>query len=106
MLFHKGGRNVLNFKNNLLLPPVYKHVILELSSYPPFRSQLKLDFFRDTFSDPPPVPDSVRPLQFSSHTSHLEFLVPYLSYVKVCRYSLKCKVILRKQHAYNELESR
>lgn len=96
----------MNFKNNLLLPPVYKHVILELSSYPPFRSQLKLDFFRDAFSDPPPVPDLVCPLRFSSHASRLEFLVPYLSYVKVCRYSLKCKVILRKQHAYNELESR
>ena len=51
-------------------------------------------------------PHSFSPLHFSSHTSHLELLVSYLSYVKVYRYSLKCKVILRKQHGYSELKSR
>lgn len=107
MLFLKEERNILNFKNDfLLLPLLYMHLIAELSSCPPFRSQLTLDFLREVFSSSLWLPHSFSPLHFSSHTSHLELLVSYLSYVKVYRYSLKYKVILRKQHGYNELKFR
>lgn len=107
MLFPKEERNILNFKNDfLLLPLLHMHFIAEFSSYPPLRSQLTLDFLREAFSGSPWLPHSFSPLHFSSHTSHLELLVSYLSYVKVYRYSLKCKVIFRKQHGYSELKSR